>query len=305
MLKRLIPASLIALGFASAPLHAANIYDMADTWTDAGTTYTAIKMNVTDTSSNAASLLLDLQVGGTTKFNVVKDGRVVVPVGSASTSGYFIGAASSAGIYSSSVTSNLFLAVNGAAQAQVTVAGIGVSSAHAYSWGTLGSGQDVLLYRDAAAVLALRNSTNAQAFRVYNTDGATDDEYLSLAWASNIVKVTPAIAGGGTLRGLIVGSGRIAATVDSATTFAVTSQYMLLSCTGAETINTITGGVTGMELSIDHTDTECTIADDDDATAADAVDLTGTGTNDAGAVNKNITLRYNGTYWVQSAESDN
>ncbi|MBK8200355.1 MAG: hypothetical protein IPK75_18565 [Acidobacteria bacterium] len=52
----------------------ANIYDMADTWNNGATTFTAIKMNVTDTASNAASLLLDLQVGGTSKASVKKDG---------------------------------------------------------------------------------------------------------------------------------------------------------------------------------------------------------------------------------------
>lgn len=94
-------------------------------------------------------------------------------------------------------------------------------------------------------------------------------------------------------------------TVDTATTFAVTSAYVVLACTGAETINTITGGLTGMELILEHTDTECTIADDDDATAANAVDLTGAATNDVGAVNKVIKLLYNGTYWLQMSESDN
>ena len=52
----------------------ASIYDMADTWNNGATTFTAIKMNVTDTASNAASLLLDLQVGGTSKASVKKDG---------------------------------------------------------------------------------------------------------------------------------------------------------------------------------------------------------------------------------------
>lgn len=51
-----------------------NIYDMTDTWNDAGTTFSAIKMNVTDTNSAAASLLLDLLVGGAKKFSVQKDG---------------------------------------------------------------------------------------------------------------------------------------------------------------------------------------------------------------------------------------
>lgn len=98
---------------------------------------------------------------------------------------------------------------------------------------------------------------------------------------------------------------RATVTVDAATTFAVASSYTLLACTGAETINTITGGLTGSVLWLEHTDTECTIADDDDATASNAVDLTGTATNDIGAVNKMIGLIYNGTYWMQTNESDN
>jgi hypothetical protein len=99
---------------------------------------------------------------------------------------------------------------------------------------------------------------------------------------------------------------RATTTVDGATTFAVTTTYhIVLACTGAETINTITGGVAGMLLTIEHTDTDCTFADDDSATATDAIDLTGTATNDVGAVNKMIGLIYNGTHWLQLYESDN
>jgi hypothetical protein len=50
----------------------ADIFDMADTWNAGATTFTAIKMNVTDTASAAASLLMDLQVGGTSRFQVGK-----------------------------------------------------------------------------------------------------------------------------------------------------------------------------------------------------------------------------------------
>jgi hypothetical protein len=53
---------------------ATNIYDMTDTWTAAGTTYYAIKMNVTNTASAAASALLDLQIAGVSKFKVDKNG---------------------------------------------------------------------------------------------------------------------------------------------------------------------------------------------------------------------------------------
>jgi len=99
---------------------------------------------------------------------------------------------------------------------------------------------------------------------------------------------------------------RLLVTVDGATTFAVpSSRYLVLACTGAETINTITGGRVGLQLVIEHTDTECTLADDDDPTAANAIDLTGTATTDVGAVAKVIVLLYTGTAWLEGAESDN
>ena len=53
-----------------------NIYDLADTWNAGATTFTAIKMNVTDTASAAGSLLMDLQVGGSSRFKVSKGGTV-------------------------------------------------------------------------------------------------------------------------------------------------------------------------------------------------------------------------------------
>jgi hypothetical protein len=46
------------------------------TWNAGGTTFTGIGLNVTDTASAAASLLLDLQVGGTSQFKVSKGGKV-------------------------------------------------------------------------------------------------------------------------------------------------------------------------------------------------------------------------------------
>ena len=49
-----------------------DVFDMADTWNDAAVTFNGIKLNVTDTASNAASNLLDLQVGGVSRFSVGK-----------------------------------------------------------------------------------------------------------------------------------------------------------------------------------------------------------------------------------------
>lgn len=53
---------------------AGSLLDLAQTWNTSGTP-TALKLNVTDTASNASSLLVDLQVGGTSKFKVDKAGN--------------------------------------------------------------------------------------------------------------------------------------------------------------------------------------------------------------------------------------
>jgi len=52
------------------------IYNLTDTWNAAGTTFNAIKMNVTDTASAAASKLIDLQKSGVSYFQVDRNGNV-------------------------------------------------------------------------------------------------------------------------------------------------------------------------------------------------------------------------------------
>lgn len=56
----------------------ADIFNLSDTWNDAGVTFSAIKMNVTDTASAAASNLLDLQVAGASKASITKAGNATL-----------------------------------------------------------------------------------------------------------------------------------------------------------------------------------------------------------------------------------
>jgi hypothetical protein len=57
------------------------LLNMSQTWGGTGT-YTGIKYDVTDSGpSNAASLLMDLQVGGTSRFSVTKGGKVNASAG--------------------------------------------------------------------------------------------------------------------------------------------------------------------------------------------------------------------------------
>lgn len=69
-------------GAASAPLTGTGatittsqpLIDVSQTWNNAAVTFTSAKINVTNTASAAASLLMDLQVDGVSKFNVTKGG---------------------------------------------------------------------------------------------------------------------------------------------------------------------------------------------------------------------------------------
>lgn len=65
------------------------IYNLADTWNNAATSFNGIKLNVTDTSSAVGSKLLDLQIGGSSKFTVGKTGTVTATGIIESTSGGF------------------------------------------------------------------------------------------------------------------------------------------------------------------------------------------------------------------------
>jgi hypothetical protein len=55
-----------------------DIYNMTDTWNAGGTRFDAIKMDVTDTASAAGSLLMDLKVGGVSKFAIDSDGVISI-----------------------------------------------------------------------------------------------------------------------------------------------------------------------------------------------------------------------------------
>lgn len=67
--------ALSVSGYSLTGSDATEMIDFAGTWNTTGTP-TAIKLNITDTASNAASLLMDLQVGGSTQISVEKDGTL-------------------------------------------------------------------------------------------------------------------------------------------------------------------------------------------------------------------------------------
>jgi hypothetical protein len=162
----------------------AYIYDLADVWASSGTTFTGIKLSVTDTASAAGSLLMDLQVGGVSQFRVSKAGTATLAGG--------VTFADGSSIANTSI---------GLIQNRITVAS---TSTYAFSStaGAFGT-PDVILARDAANTLAQRNGVNAQAFNIYNTHtDASNYERGFMRWSSNVLQIGSDKLGTGTARGL-------------------------------------------------------------------------------------------------------
>ncbi|MFZ0615435.1 MAG: hypothetical protein WAN16_03170 [Chthoniobacterales bacterium] len=133
------------------------LLDLSGTWNTTGVV-NGIRLNITDTASNSASAFLDLRVGGSSRFRVTKAGAIYF----SSVGGTFISEALSgvANYYSNTLAFH------------VRGAQVAVPSSSAYTWsssGVAGQTSDLLLYRDAANTLALRNGTNAQTSRIYGT----------------------------------------------------------------------------------------------------------------------------------------
>ncbi|HXG69518.1 MAG TPA: hypothetical protein VNJ04_02785 [Gemmatimonadaceae bacterium] len=114
-------------------------------WNSAGTVFTCVKVNVTDTASAAASLLMDLQVGGFSKFSVTKAGALTTATTITATNANIVAGnamlpgGSTNGRLSSNGASNVLVQSNNAADffsvtldsAKTTLSAEGVSVASA------------------------------------------------------------------------------------------------------------------------------------------------------------------------------
>ena len=205
----------------------ADIFNMLDTWTDAGTTYTSIKMNATNTASAAGTLLMDLQVGGSSMFAVGKTGT---------TSTNFGLRIQTAVAWSSSTGSWDFSSSGNPVGLHVEQdLGFSTTSNGLIWWTSSGSSgayssRDLVLARDAANTLAQRNGTNAQAFRVYNTyTDASNYERARLEWTSNVLRIGTEVAGTGTNRQVLLLGARITVAQNTSSP----SWYFDLDNTGA------------------------------------------------------------------------
>jgi hypothetical protein len=208
---------------------ATNLLDLATTWDTTGTP-TAIKVNATNTNSNPATKFIDLQLSTVSKFRVGKGGNIFSGANAVTADG----GTGVAGVSLEMLFANYGIGVdgngncqfllNGTARSRVGF-GVCIGNNQTFSFSDLqhtglNSVPDVLLARDAPGILAQRNGTTAQAFRVYNTyTDASNYERLNIQWSGNAMRIFPSAAGSGTPRIVYLGSDAIASTaflVDSA-----------------------------------------------------------------------------------------
>lgn len=176
--------------------------NISQTWNNAAVAFTGLKFNVTDTASNAASLLANFQVGGVSRFSVDRSGQVGASV---------VGVEGGIELTKLNIRYDDFrVALNGQSWLFISAGAITLDSRLAYGWspGNASVGRDLTLFRDAANTLAQRNGTNAQAFRVYNTyTDASNYERGFMRWSSNVLEVGTEAAGSGTNRAIRIRSG--------------------------------------------------------------------------------------------------
>jgi hypothetical protein len=181
-----------------------SILNLEQTWNTSGTP-TAIKLNVTNTASNAASKLLDLQIGAVSKFSVDKLGGI--KISDATT----IGGSDQKYLTFNTVWGEVIF-TNWGGQLWILGQGLTTFSVNSPAYFTthigLGGNKDeadVKLWKDASNILALRNGVNPQSFRLYNTyTSGTHFERLNLRWDTNVVKIgTEKGSAGGTARDLV------------------------------------------------------------------------------------------------------
>jgi hypothetical protein len=147
------------------------LLNMAQTWNNAAVTFTGWKLNVTDTASAAASLLADFQVGGVSKLSVSKGGQLRSGAGSSGDAAYGDPSGNAGLYFNGSAGSSIWFTANNTYRMGLNESTFGMAQSQLFGWESSGaaSALDVVLQRDAANTLALRNGTPAQTFNIYNT----------------------------------------------------------------------------------------------------------------------------------------
>ena len=205
---------------ASAP-----VLDLSQTWNASGTTFTALRLNATNTASASASLLMDLQTSGTSQFSVRRDGRITLPL---SGGGIQIGTGSA-----------LIDAVGGST--------IGIRACQ-LGWdnNAIGIANQTFILGDAANVISQRNGTAAQEYRLHGAySSSTNYQRMTV---KSVKQTLSALSGASaTTTGTFIPDGAVVVGVTTRVTTLLTgaSGYTIGDGTDADRWGDITGTAIG------------------------------------------------------------
>jgi hypothetical protein len=172
-------SAFVASGSSLTNNNAQNLVSLSQTWNTTGTP-TAIFANITDTASNAASLLMDLRVGGASRFSVTKAGVT-------NTSNVTFATNTNIAANSGGLGTAIQITANNNATFLVASGRVVMPFWALFGWvsGTgLQNVADVTLARDGASILAQRTGIASQTYRLYKsfTDASN---FTRAAWQFN------------------------------------------------------------------------------------------------------------------------
>lgn len=184
----------------TAPLN-----NLTDTWNNAGTTFTGLKYNITNTNSAAGSLMFDFQIAGSTIFSCSKAGALKLVASGTTTitqNATELTTNNGFGCSLALVLNNTNAILNGRGGALV-VGSAGATDV-VLGW-ELDGASFTTHFGDEGAnnFLALRNSTSPNTIRVYNTfTDASNYERGVFDWttSSNVLTIGTQNAGTGSGR---------------------------------------------------------------------------------------------------------
>lgn len=237
---------------ADAPL-----LNLSQTWNNAGVTFTGLKANITDTASNASSLLMDLQttVSGTTtsKFSVKKSGTLVVAAGTSTAGAQGITFADNtlAGIYAGS--NQLYVTGNGFNIASQLFISNNINISNNTGLFRFGTSYDTILRRRDAANLNLgaadTGAVTATVTITIASPGVVTWNFHGLSTGTPVVFTTT----GALPTGITAGTTYYVIAVDASTFQIATSFANALAGTAVNTSGSQSGTHTGTRYAIAQT----------------------------------------------------
>jgi hypothetical protein len=192
------------LAFPLGTVTADTPLNITQTWNNAAVAFTALKIDITATAFAANSRLISAGVNGTNFFEVYAEKQysnfTKLILKSFNGNSIFLTPSNNSCL---EVCGGASIGSNGTVLQSLAILGWTTDSLMAGNSMPGTAGNDLRLYRDAAATLAQRNSTNAQTYRIYNTyTDASNYERTSLGWSTNLFSISTENAGSGSARNI-------------------------------------------------------------------------------------------------------